>query len=161
MLSTNSDPSVKAILDANRNSLMLLDLKFSIGTLSLGCAGFIASLYGMNLANYLEEAEWGFGGVSSTCAILGVFVCTYGLSRLRKVQRVSMWGESGVGNVVARNGPRSLGGRGSWAVTEENEAKNMLDAGRRAEARRVLALREAVLQERYTPGTMVSTAGKK
>lgn len=66
---------MKAILDANRNSLMLLDLKFSIGTLGIGSGAFIASLYGMNLKNFIEESD--------------------GLTKLRKVQRVSMWGEQG------------------------------------------------------------------
>jgi hypothetical protein len=35
---------VKAILDANRNSLMLLDLKFSVGTLGLAAGTAWASL---------------------------------------------------------------------------------------------------------------------
>ena len=87
--------SVKAILDANRNSLMLLDLKFSIGTLSIGSGAFIASLYGMNLKNFIEESDFGFAGVTAGSAILGLVVWSYGLKRLRRVQRVSMWGEQG------------------------------------------------------------------
>ena len=87
--------SVKAILDANRNSLMLLDLKFSIGTLGIGSGAFIASLYGMNLKNFLEESDFGFWGVSGGSAICAAVVCLYGLKKLRRVQRVTMWGEQG------------------------------------------------------------------
>ena len=94
MIDTNVN-SVKAILDANRNSLMLLDLKFSIGTLGIGSGAFVASLYGMNLKNFIEESDIGFLGVSACSFILAAVVCTYGLKKLRRVQRVSMWGERG------------------------------------------------------------------
>ena len=86
---------MKAILDANRNSLMLLDLKFSIGTLGIGSGAFIAALYGMNLKNFLEESDLGFFGVSTWSFVFAALVCVYGLTKLRKVQRVSMWGEQG------------------------------------------------------------------
>lgn len=86
---------MKAILDANRNSLMLLDLKFSIGTLGFGAGAFLASLYGMNLKNFFEESDLGFLGVTVTSVILAGIVWTYGLKKLRRVQRVSMWGERG------------------------------------------------------------------
>ncbi|KAJ5670649.1 uncharacterized protein N7477_006012 [Penicillium maclennaniae] len=93
----NTEEVVKAILDANRNSLMLLDLKFSIGTLALAAGTLYSALYGMNLKNFIEESDFGFGGVSAICfAITGV-VSIYGLAKLRKLQRVRMWGESGVG----------------------------------------------------------------
>ncbi|MCJ1484518.1 magnesium ion transporter [Schaereria dolodes] len=91
----NTEEIVKAILDANRNSLMLLDLKFSIGTLGIGSGAFIAALYGMNLKNFLEESDYGFIGVSAWSFIFAAIVCSYGLTKLRKVQRVSMWGEQG------------------------------------------------------------------
>ena len=86
---------MKAILDANRNSLMLLDLKFSIGTLGIGSGAFVASLYGMNLKNFIEESDLGFLGVTAWSFIFAAVVCTYGLKKLRRVQRVSMWGEQG------------------------------------------------------------------
>lgn len=89
---------MKAILDANRNSLMLLDLKFSIGTLGIGSGAFIASLYGMNLKNFMEESDFGFIGVSAWSFVFAAIVCSYGLGKLRKVQRVSMWGEHGGNN---------------------------------------------------------------
>lgn len=101
--------SVKAILDANRNSLMLLDLKFSIGTLGIGSGAFICSLYGMNLKNFMEESDLGFAGVTGFAFVFAAIICVYGLHKLRRVQRVSMWGEGGVGGV----GVGSSGRRGS------------------------------------------------
>jgi magnesium transporter len=86
---------VKAILDANRNSLMLLDLKFSIGTLGIGSGAFIAALYGMNLKNFIEESDLGFWAVTGWSIVFAAVVCSYGLVKLRKVQRLSMWGEGG------------------------------------------------------------------
>lgn len=91
----NTEEIVKAILDSNRNSLMLLDLKFSIGTLGIGAGTFIAALYGMNLENFIEETNWGFGGVSGVCALFTAVAVIYGLRKLRKVQRLSMWGGEG------------------------------------------------------------------
>lgn len=76
---------------------MLLDLKFSIGTLGLATGTLFSALYGMNLKNFIEEDDFGFGGVSAICFVLTAVVCYYGLGRLRKLQRVRMWGEGGVG----------------------------------------------------------------
>ena len=72
---------------------MLLDLQFSIGTLSIGTGAFVAGIFGMNLKNFVEASDFGFLGVTFGSAILGVVVWTYCLKRLRRVQRVSMWGE--------------------------------------------------------------------
>ena len=72
---------------------MLLDLQFSIGTLTIGTGALVASLFGMNLKNFMEASEIGFLGVTFGSAILAAVVWTYCLKRLRRVQRVSMWGE--------------------------------------------------------------------
>ena len=76
---------------------MLLDLKFSIGTLGIGSGAFVASLYGMNLKNFIEESNLGFLGVTAWSVIFAAMVCTYGLKKLRKVQRLSMGSEEGIG----------------------------------------------------------------
>lgn len=111
--------SVKAILDANRNSLMLLDLKFTIGTMGLAAGTFIAALYGMNLKNYLEDSELGFVGVSVFCAVCTVAACRYGVRKLMKVQRLSMWGE---GSALDRGGKRAgQTSRGSWRDVDPQE----------------------------------------
>ncbi|KAF7507233.1 hypothetical protein GJ744_010791 [Endocarpon pusillum] len=89
----NTEEVVKAILDANRNSLMLLELKFSIGTLGLAAGTLIAGLYGMNLKNFIEESDVAFPAVSVFCIGLSAIVALYGMRKLRKVQKVRMWGE--------------------------------------------------------------------
>jgi magnesium transporter len=86
---------------------MLLDLKFSIGTLGISAGMFIAALYGMNLENFIEETAFGFAGVSIASTILAVAACIYGLRKLRRVQRLSMWGEGSLNKARDRS-------RGSW-----------------------------------------------
>ncbi|CAH0039278.1 unnamed protein product [Clonostachys solani] len=86
----NTEEIIRAILDANRNALMLLDLKFSVGTLGLAMGTFLAGLYGMNLENFIEETNWGFAGVTGISTIFSLLVCWYGLGKLRKVQRIKM-----------------------------------------------------------------------
>lgn len=81
---------MRAILDANRNALMLLELKFSVGTLGLAMGTFLAGLYGMNLENFIEETNWGFSAVTGVSALFSLLVCWYGLVKLRKVQRIKM-----------------------------------------------------------------------
>ncbi|KAF1925470.1 cora-domain-containing protein [Didymella exigua CBS 183.55] len=108
----NTEEIVKAILDANRNSLMLLDLRFSILTLAITAGTFVAALYGMNLKNFIEETDFGFYGVSAWCTVFGAIVAVYGLQKLRRVQRVSMYAH-GPGSIVGTK-PKSIWGLGAW-----------------------------------------------
>lgn len=71
---------------------MLLELKFSVGTLGLAMGTFIAGLYGMNLENFIEETNWGFGAVTGVSIFLSIWVCILGMKRLRSLQRVKMQG---------------------------------------------------------------------
>ncbi|PBP16106.1 inner membrane magnesium transporter mrs2 [Diplocarpon rosae] len=123
----STEEIVKAILDANRNSLMLLDLKFSIGTLGIGSGAFIAALYGMNLKNFMEESDLGFLGVTGWSVIFTGIVFAYGLTKLRKVQRVSMWGE---------------GGRRARSWRDEDIVQRELEAGRRERGERQRRLKD-------------------
>ncbi|KAG8622825.1 hypothetical protein KVT40_009336 [Elsinoe batatas] len=132
----NTEEIVKAILDANRNSLMLLDLKFSIGTLGIGAGTFVAALYGMNLKSFIEEWDFGFPLVSLTCAVFTAIACAYGLRKLRRVQRLSMWGE---GDLSDRSHGRRDGGRRSWRAGEDE-----MHAGTRGEWREVEPVAEQV-----------------
>ncbi|QSZ36590.1 hypothetical protein DSL72_006470 [Monilinia vaccinii-corymbosi] len=130
----NTEEIVKAILDANRNSLMLLELKISIGTLGMGSGAFIAALYGMNLKNHIEESDLGFLGVSVWCGVFAAVVWFYGISKLKKVQRVSMWGESG------------MRGR-NWRVAEDEAKALEMDRGRRDRGRRLKEERGSAMEE--------------
>jgi magnesium transporter len=104
---------------------MLLDLKFSILTLAITAGTFVAALYGMNLKNFIEESDLGFFGISAWCTVFGFIVAVYGLSRLRKVQRVSMYGH-GPGALVSREptrptvAPGNTWGFGAWGGGSRN-----------------------------------------
>ncbi|KAH8695028.1 putative magnesium ion transporter [Talaromyces proteolyticus] len=140
----NTEEVVKAILDANRNSLMLLDLKFSIGTLGLAAGTLVSALYGMNLKNFIEESDLGFGAVSATCFLFTIVVSLYGMSKLRKLQRVRMWGEGMDSASMGPLGNRGLmpGSRGNW----RSDAIEPMLAGLPGEGRsdRMKRFREAV-----------------
>lgn len=69
---------------------MLLELKFSVGTLAIAMGTFFAGLYGMNLENFIEETNWGFVGVTGASVFFSFLVGWYGMIKLRKVQRVRM-----------------------------------------------------------------------
>lgn len=84
---------VNIILDANRNSLMLLELKFSIGAMGLGGGALIAGLYGMNLKNFMEDSAAGFATVAVVAAAVVGGIIMVGLKNLRRVQRVTMMWE--------------------------------------------------------------------
>ncbi|KAF5855439.1 magnesium ion transporter, partial [Aspergillus alliaceus] len=133
----NTEEVVKAILDANRNSLMLLDLKFSIGTLGLATGTLFSALYGMNLKNFIEESDLGFGAVSVTCFAITAVVCVYGLAKLRKLQRVRMWGEAGAGGtpmvpLPTRHGALT-GHRSNWRADSIEPVWGSLPGEGRAE----------------------------
>lgn len=117
--------SVRAILDANRNALMLLDLKFSVGTLGLAMGTFIAGLYGMNLENFIEETHWGFSGVTGASVVFSLVVCWYGLTKLRRVQRIKMMSDE-----------RPHLPRGYAYGTEDRTALGLLDMRNREMLRR-------------------------
>ncbi|KAL9624392.1 MAG: hypothetical protein Q9160_001354 [Pyrenula sp. 1 TL-2023] len=89
----NTEDIIKAILDANRNSLMLLDLKLTLGALGIGSGSFIVAFYGMNLKNLIEESDFGLWGISGLSTMTAVIVSAYGMWKLRKVQRVRIRGQ--------------------------------------------------------------------
>ncbi|TLD32795.1 hypothetical protein PspLS_00702 [Pyricularia sp. CBS 133598] len=94
----NTEESVSAILDANRNLLMLLDLKFRMGTLGLAVGSFFSAFYGMNIMSHIREYLWAFPGVSVTSAFLAIATTCYGMLVLRKFVRLRL---SGRGDAAA------------------------------------------------------------
>ncbi|KAF5102244.1 hypothetical protein D0Z00_000427 [Geotrichum galactomycetum] len=86
----STEEIVNIILDANRNSLMLLSLRFQVGTLSLATGSFIAAAYGMNLVNFIEESVYGFVGITSFAVALSTLVGVISLRNLFKLQRITM-----------------------------------------------------------------------
>lgn len=115
---------------------MLLDLKFSIGTLGLAMGTFLAGLYGMNLENFIEETNWGFGTVTSISAIFSGLVCWYGLVKLRRVQRVRMMGDE----------KGSLARNRHWF--QDDGPLALLEARNREKLRRIQNMQKAVVPKR-------------
>lgn len=94
----STEEIVNIILDANRNSLMLFELKVTIYTLGFTVATTLPAFYGMNLKNYIEDSNFGFGGIF-VLSVLGAMVITVlNFKRLRTVQRLTM---------MLPNGPES------------------------------------------------------
>lgn len=97
---------VNIILDANRNSLMLFELKITVYTLGFTVATLLPAFYGMNLKNYIEESTLGFGAVVVVSLIQGLVITWMNFKRLHKVQKLTMMGTRGTvgaANKIARN----------------------------------------------------------
>lgn len=85
-----SEELIKFVLDANRNDLMLLGLRFSVGLLSLGFALYVAALYGMNLENFIEEIDGGFEVIVVFGMIGLVILFLFCRQQLGRVQKITM-----------------------------------------------------------------------
>ncbi|KAH3680049.1 hypothetical protein WICPIJ_008430 [Wickerhamomyces pijperi] len=84
---------INIILDSNRNQLMVLGLRFSIGLLSLGCGMFVASAYGMNLENFIEEDNYGMPLVIGVSTIAIIVLFAYSIKSLKKLEKITMMGD--------------------------------------------------------------------
>lgn len=85
---------VNIILDTNRNSLMLFELKVTVYTLGFTVATLLPAFYGMNLKNYIEELNLGFGAVVAFSLIQGAIITYLNFRKLDKVQKLTMMGSS-------------------------------------------------------------------
>lgn len=81
---------INIILDSNRNQLLLLGIRFTIGLLSLGGAIWVGSLYGMNLENFIEETSYGFFFMSLFGIVSMVWLFAYSIRHLHKLQKMSL-----------------------------------------------------------------------
>ncbi|KAH7271622.1 cora-like Mg2+ transporter protein-domain-containing protein [Fusarium solani] len=134
----NTEDIVRAILDANRNALMLLEIKFSVGTLGLAMGTFLAGLYGMNLENFIEETHWGFGSVTGISVIFSLIVCWYGLTKLRRVQRIKMMDDE-----------RPRIPRGQVYFPDDRTALGLLDNRNREMLRRINMQKATAAKKRW------------
>ena len=83
---------INIMLDSNRNSLMLMELKITIGTLGFTIGMFFAALYGMNLENFIEETNYGFGSITAGIAAISILLTWYNFRILSAVKKVTMMG---------------------------------------------------------------------
>ncbi|KAG1815085.1 Mg2+ transporter protein cora-like protein [Suillus subaureus] len=81
---------VELILDSNRNALLALDLKVSIGTMGIGTGALIAGLFGMNLKSHMEEMPYAFMAMSTLSSAVALFVAWAGLRRLAQIRKVGL-----------------------------------------------------------------------
>lgn len=86
----NTEEIINIVLDANRNNLMLLELKFQIGMLGLSAGSVVSAVYGMNLKNYIEDTWWGFTTVSGFIGLVSIVVVAASLRKLAKVRKMHM-----------------------------------------------------------------------
>ncbi|KZT24153.1 cora-domain-containing protein [Neolentinus lepideus HHB14362 ss-1] len=81
---------VELILDSNRNSLLALDLKVSIGTMGIGAGALVAGLFGMNLKSSLEDSNYAFLGMTVLSSVVAGVVAWAGLRRLAQIRKLSL-----------------------------------------------------------------------
>lgn len=86
----STEDIVNIILDANRNSLMVFELRIAIFTLGFTIATILPAFYGMNLKNYIEDSNIAFSAVMSVSLIMGGIMSIVYLRRLRDVRRMTM-----------------------------------------------------------------------
>lgn len=87
----STEEIVNIILDANRNSLMLLELKITIYTLSFTVASLLPAFYGMNLKNFIEDNNLGFGGVVLLSIVMALYITRSSFRQLQSVTKLSMF----------------------------------------------------------------------
>ncbi|KPV73877.1 uncharacterized protein RHOBADRAFT_54468 [Rhodotorula graminis WP1] len=86
----HTEDIVELILDANRNSLLGLDLRVSIMTLGLTAGAMVAALFGMNLTSHLESHPYAFPLISLSTFAFAALIASYGLRRLAQLRRVGL-----------------------------------------------------------------------
>lgn len=99
---------VDIIIDANRNALMLFEIKTSIYTLGFTVATLLPAFYGMNLKNYIEESYYGFGAVVVISVIQGILISVWNFKSLHRVETLTLMTKSPLqGKLAYRH-------RGGW-----------------------------------------------
>ncbi|KAF9947194.1 magnesium ion transporter [Mortierella alpina] len=83
----STEDYVNVILGAKRNLLLLFELRIAMGTLGISSGAIIASMYGMNLQNYLEHDPHAFALVSATCLGVSALVFTACARKLKVLAR--------------------------------------------------------------------------
>lgn len=102
------------ILDTNRNSLMLFELKITVYTLGFTVATLLPAYYGMNLKNYIEDSNWGFMAVLAFSIAQGIAITLFNFRKLRHVQKLTMMGTNATSNAISWRSPRRAFQKDSW-----------------------------------------------
>lgn len=86
----STEEIINIMLDANRNALMLLELKITIYTLGISVATLLPAFYGMNLKNFIEESNLGFGSVVILSILMGIQITRRNYKSLRATTKLTM-----------------------------------------------------------------------
>lgn len=105
---------VNIILDTNRNSLMLFELKITVYTLGFTAATLLPAFYGMNLKNFIEESHIGFAMVIAFSIIQGLVITMINFKKLHKVQKLTMMDGSNFPSLNHQVGALSSTGKQRW-----------------------------------------------
>lgn len=85
-----TEDTMKSILDVRRNQIMVFEAQIEICMLGFAVSTFLAGLYGMNVINYLEDSQYAFAGLVTTCLLGTALISRYGMWKLRKFSRVQL-----------------------------------------------------------------------
>lgn len=80
---------LNTILDSNRNSLMILELKIAIYTLGITSSTLIPAFYGMNVINHVDKFNLSFFFLVFFSIFQGILLIIFNLHVLFKIQKVS------------------------------------------------------------------------
>ncbi|XBW38302.1 hypothetical protein QEN19_003891 [Hanseniaspora menglaensis] len=86
----STEDIVNIMLDANRNALLLFELKVTIYTLGFTIATLMPSFYGMNLKNFIEDSEYGFVGIFCFSCMMAYIITFFNFKALRSVTRLTL-----------------------------------------------------------------------
>lgn len=86
-------------------------------TLGIGSGAAIAGLLGMNIKNYMEDWDHGFPVITSFALGISIIVCGYGLTRLKRIQKLTLYGRY-PGVKRGENGLSPFAGQGGFGVEE-------------------------------------------
>ncbi|EHS64477.1 uncharacterized protein PGTG_20943 [Puccinia graminis f. sp. tritici CRL 75-36-700-3] len=86
----STEEIIDLILDSNRNTLLALDLKVSIGTMGLAVGALTAGLFGMNLRTHMEADPYAFYVVTGLTLVGVMSTIGYGCRRLYRLRRVGL-----------------------------------------------------------------------
>ncbi|OLY81501.1 Mitochondrial inner membrane magnesium transporter mrs2 [Smittium mucronatum] len=78
---------VNIILDSQRNSLMIFEIRLTLLTVGLACGTFVSSLLGMNLISGFENHASMFWMVSAAATALSVAFVGVGLMKIVKMMK--------------------------------------------------------------------------
>ncbi|PVU93711.1 hypothetical protein BB559_003192 [Furculomyces boomerangus] len=78
---------VNIILDSQRNSLMLLEIRLTVLAVALGVGTFITSLFGMNLFSGFEEHPVAFYSITLVTITLALTLAGFGFLKVYKMSK--------------------------------------------------------------------------